>query len=560
MIRDIKVNYGELKRLLYQLNRYRKALVQMGESVVKIQNALKKNKGFVITALVEQSAEIEKEIKSIKGEVDSIYNIMNHYVIDMTRIIAPVRESKMMRVDRNDIYWNKQAINGLCDSVSSIPRRVSTYGDYDFWPFDEDEEERERRRRNDEKLSQIQSLLYNSSKTFGVYKEQMNKLYSVVQKYENMDDSYSKQAKDLKWDNTSFAEGLDDIGKGAKKVVTDVAQGVVEGAMDLVKGLVDTAGGVLKYDGAFLATAYGEVTGKDIPDSLERYYEEKSEMVNAVLKDPSQIGEGIAQQVSDGLEEKGVAYSIGYVAPIIASFAVGDKGASKSSSVGKIKKVTSKMDDVTNVANKTSKVDDVVNGVNKASKVDDILNEGSKVADDVAKVPKSEIVKDASKGKLVSANKILNNGHSLDDMAELYARNVNSNSKWSWMDDFPDASELSKADKINIRNTAIEKGLIPEVTVKTVKGADGRNFRYADFNAAGLVREKVSLPKNLWTETDAVQFKWLDDKIGGRPVGYTWHHTEVSGQMELVPTGVHNVYNHNGGRTINHWAYREGGR
>ena len=92
MIRDIKVNYGELKRLLYQLNRYRKALVQMGESVVKIQNTLKMNKGFVITSLVEQSAEIEKEIKSIKGEVDSIYNIMNHYVIDMTRIIAPVRQ------------------------------------------------------------------------------------------------------------------------------------------------------------------------------------------------------------------------------------------------------------------------------------------------------------------------------------------------------------------------------------------------------------------------------------------------------------------------------------
>ena len=431
MIRDIKVNYGELKRLLYQLNRYRKALVQMGESVVKIQNTLKRNKGFVITSLVEQSAEIEKEIKGIKGEVDSIYNIMNHYVIDMTRIIAPVRESKMMQVDRNDIYWNKQAINGLCDSVSSIPRRISTYGDCDFIPFDEDEEERERRRRNDEKLSQIQSLLYHSSKLFGVYKEQMNELYKVIQKYENMDDTYSNKAKDLKWDNTSFAEGLDDIGKGAKKVVTDVAQGVVEGSVDLVKGLVDTVGGVLKYDGAFLATAFGEATGKDIPDSLEKYYEEKSEMVNAVLKDPSLIGEGIAQQVSDGVEEKGVAYSVGYVAPTIVSFAVGDKGASKSSSVGKISRVTSKMDDVTNVVNKTSKVDDVVNGVNKASKVDEVIEEGSKVADVIAKVPKSEIVKDVSKdgnpSKIFSPVKyegtVKVNGKVRDVSRKVYQRN-----------------------------------------------------------------------------------------------------------------------------------------
>lgn len=421
MIRDLKVNYGELKQLLYQLNRYQKALVQMDESVAKIQNALKENKGFVITALVEQSAEIEKEIKDIKREVDSIYHILNHYVIDMTRIIAPVKVSKMMQVDRNDIYWNKESINGLCTSVSSIPQRISTYWDCDFWPFDEDEEERARRRRNDEKLSQIQSLLNNSSKMFGVYKEQMNKLYKVVQKYENMDDSYSKQAKDLKRDNTNFVEGLDDIGKGAKKVANDVVGGVVEGAVELVKGLVDTVGEVLKYDGAFLATVYGEVTGTDIPDSWEKYYEEKSEMANAVLKDPSLIGEGISQQVSDGVEEKGVAYSVGYAVPIVASFVVGDKGASKASNAGKVSKVTSKLDDVANAAYKATEVDDVVNGVNKvsiaddvangvnkASKVDDILNEGSKVADDVAKIPKSEIVKDVGEGakKVTKPNQI----------------------------------------------------------------------------------------------------------------------------------------------------------
>lgn len=74
----------------------------------------------------------------------------------------------------------------------------------------------------------------------------------------------------------------------------------------------------------------------------------------------------------------------------------------------------------------------------------------------------------------------------------------------------------------------------------------------------GLVKQKVDMPKNLWSESDAVQFKWLDEQIGGRLQGYTWHHLEISSQMELVPTGVHNIYNHNGGRTLGHWAYREG--
>ena len=103
------------------------------------------------------------------------------------------------------------------------------------------------------------------------------------------------------------------------------------------------------------------------------------------------------------------------------------------------------------------------------------------------------------------------------------------------MDDFPNAGELSKADKVAIRNFAIEKGFIPDVSINVVMDTNGKIYRYADF-------------------------KWLDDKIRGRSEGYTWHHSEIDGQMELVPTGIHNVYNHNGGRTKNHWAYRKGGR
>lgn len=36
--------------------------------------------------------------------------------------------------------------------------------------------------------------------------------------------------------------------------------------------------------------------------------------------------------------------------------------------------------------------------------------------------------------------------------------------------------------------------------------------------------------------------------------GYTWHHTETPGKMQLVPTGIHNITTHNGGRTAGMWA------
>ena len=117
-----------------------------------------------------------------------------------------------------------------------------------------------------------------------------------------------------------------------------------------------------------------------------------------------------------------------------------------------------------------------------------------------------------------------------------------------------------KTDKDAIKAYAIEIGLIPDVPINSVTGADGRVYRYADFDAVGLVKKKLHLPVQMYSKSDSVQFDWLDDEIGGRPRGYIWHHSEVDGQMELVPFGIHNVFFHHGGRAKNHWAYREGGR
>ena len=148
----------------------------------------------------------------------------------------------------------------------------------------------------------------------------------------------------------------------------------------------------------------------------------------------------------------------------------------------------------------------------------------------------------------------------ISELANLYAELVNSNQKWSWMDDFPNANELTKTDKAQIKALAVEKGLIPNVSIKIYIDNIGIKYRYADFESAGLVKKRVYLPKHLWGESDSMQFRWLDEQIGGRPIGFTWHHFEIAGYMDLVPTGIHNIYNHNGGRSKNHWAYRKEGR
>ena len=69
--------------------------------------------------------------------------------------------------------------------------------------------------------------------------------------------------------------------------------------------------------------------------------------------------------------------------------------------------------------------------------------------------------------------RILGNGHTLDEMAEVYAKNVHSNKKWRWLDNFPVGELITGKEQDAIRELAIEKGLIPKVPVRTVTNTTG---------------------------------------------------------------------------------------
>ena len=139
----------------------------------------------------------------------------------------------------------------------------------------------------------------------------------------------------------------------------------------------------------------------------------------------------------------------------------------------------------------------------------------------------------------------------LDDYAKVYADKINSNQAWSWDDTIPGGENLTKKQRSIIKQQAIDAGLIPDIKVTKV---DGMRYGFADFESAGVVKETQYLPENMWKMSDAEQFKWLDEQIGGTVEGYTWHHTEIPGKMQLVPTGIHNITTHNGGRTAGMWA------
>lgn len=134
--------------------------------------------------------------------------------------------------------------------------------------------------------------------------------------------------------------------------------------------------------------------------------------------------------------------------------------------------------------------------------VDDVIELGGKTVDSTL-IEKR--LKDFAEGTLEFQDV-------LDDYSEVYAEIINGNKKWSWDESIINGQNLSYAQKKQIKNLAIEKGLIPDVKVIP---ADGMKYGFADFRSAGLVEETVNLPEELWLKTDKEQFEWLNNKIGG---------------------------------------------
>jgi hypothetical protein len=132
-------------------------------------------------------------------------------------------------------------------------------------------------------------------------------------------------------------------------------------------------------------------------------------------------------------------------------------------------------------------------------------------------------------------------------LTERYAELVNSDKYWSWADDIDPG--LARSQQEAIRRAAIEGGLLPDVPYFP-------GTLTADFNAIpGLVHDVRILPRELWGIPEGQQYIYLDNLIGGRPAGYTWHHSEVAGRMELIPYGIHRLYPHEGGCSPGQWSF-----
>ena len=331
MKRDIKVNYGTIDSIVQELERYRSALENMESTIININNKLEsENSGDAVSALRIKYSDMKSQIDSCKEEITDLHDIFSNYSNDMTSIIKPKNHEAMMRVSRNDIYWNMETLISFCCNVGMTRRNAAVFKSFPS-AFASDEE-KAAERRNGDKLDDLHnSIGYHYNRLMEDVSDMRNLYDRKIIPYENMDDTYKTKAKSIYSKYTNFFEDLhtklNSFGVGTINLVKGIG-GSILGFIGDVWNLVK---GVFVYAGAAIGIACTAVFG-DAPDCLKECKSKAAkynETISAIIHDPFLIVEGLSQGVNDAYEEKGICYVTGYVVGEVAQLIILKKAGDK---------------------------------------------------------------------------------------------------------------------------------------------------------------------------------------------------------------------------------------
>ena len=158
MKRDLKINYGILDDIINQLGIYKRSLKDMETSLSTIATYIEHNQGKSIEALKDRIKGSKEQMAEYEMQINDLLNLFQGYVDDTTAYITPLQRNTMMRVDRNDIYWNlKQMESGIRTNIRKAIR--ITNQPPSFWGFWEDvtDKEKEASSINKSRISSIRS-------------------------------------------------------------------------------------------------------------------------------------------------------------------------------------------------------------------------------------------------------------------------------------------------------------------------------------------------------------------------------------------------------------------
>ncbi|WP_306821490.1 hypothetical protein [Metabacillus litoralis] len=312
MKRDIQINYGILDQIIEQLHTYKNALNQMHSSLTSIAVYVESNAGKSLDVWDDTIQQSKKNITSYQAQIDDLLSLFENYVTDTTAYITPISRNSMMRVDRNDIWWNLTQIeSGVNNNMFHAILETHKSPSFLFGLFDDPTpEEIERSRHNKQQLDAIRTNIESSKAMLEKNIEGLWDLYETkVKKFENVDDEYSNKASAVKDTYTNFFEGVSDVVSVTVEGVWNFIKGLGVAIYEIAEGLIS-----LVIDAGIIAIS------SKIPDSIEPEFLKKAAntrvetfagTLEQIIDDPIIVLESVAQSISDTSEKEGIMYVTG---------------------------------------------------------------------------------------------------------------------------------------------------------------------------------------------------------------------------------------------------------
>ena len=225
--------------------------------------------------------------------------------------------------------------------------------------------------------------------------DEIKKIYeNKVIPFENTDDSYKSKMSAYYSEWSSMGDKFSDAGNA----IRDFLAGIGDSLVDTVKGLLTL---VVDLGLLYVHSECSRMTLGHVPETLDQEVEKIKQKYEPLFKDPVNTIGGIGQSICDTADEKGVAYSSGYIVTEVVTALLADKGLDKLKNVAKTGKTADNVADIAegaakgagNAAEDAGKV--VESGLN-SNLLDELANSGVKYnPEDIVAITKT------ADGKLV---------------------------------------------------------------------------------------------------------------------------------------------------------------
>ncbi len=175
--------------------------------------------------------------------------------------------------------------------------------------------------------------------------------------------------------------------------IRDFLAGIGDSLVDTVKGLLTL---VVDLGILYVDVRWKSIVPIQVPEVLDQEVEKIKQKYEPLFKDPVNTIGGIGQSICDTADEKGVAYSSGYIVTEVVTALLADKGLDKLKNVAKTGKTADNVADIAEGAGKAAE-----NAAEDAAKAGKKLDgaaedagkvvEGSSVSNTLTDVQKSRL-------------------------------------------------------------------------------------------------------------------------------------------------------------------------